>query len=54
MTGALGRLTRALGRLMRALRDFARGFVGWTPIPREPHAARHALERRAAGRRSCC
>jgi hypothetical protein len=43
-----------LKQLARALGAFVRGFLGWTPIPRDAHAARHALERRAAGRRSCC
>ena len=39
---------------LRALRDFLRGFVGWVPLGRDPESVRHALEHRAAGRKSCC
>ena len=39
---------------LRALRDFVRGFVGLAPLGRDPESVRHALERRAAGRKSCC
>ena len=45
--------TRAT-RLLRALADFVRGFVGWSPLPRDPAAVRRALEHRAGRRRSCC
>jgi hypothetical protein len=41
-------------RFVRALRDFLRGFAGLAPLPRDPAAVRRALERRAAGRKSCC
>jgi hypothetical protein len=40
--------------LFRALCDFLRGFAGLGPLGRDPQAVRHALEHRAAGRRSCC
>jgi hypothetical protein len=38
----------------RALRDFLRGFTGLAPLGDDPEAVRRALERRAAGRKSCC
>jgi hypothetical protein len=41
-------------RFVRALRDFVRGFAGLVPLGRDPAAVRHALEHRAAGRKSCC
>jgi hypothetical protein len=41
-------------RTILALRDFLRGFVGLAPLGRDPETVRHALEQRAAGRRSCC
>jgi hypothetical protein len=41
-------------RALRALRDFVRGFVGLTPLGRDPASVRHALEHRAAARKSCC
>jgi len=41
-------------RALRALRDFLRGFVGWGPLGRDSESVRHALEHRAAGRKSCC
>jgi hypothetical protein len=40
--------------MLRALRDFLRGFAGLTPLGRDPATVRHALEQRAAGRKSCC
>ena len=41
-------------RMLAALRDFVRGFAGLTPLPRDPDAVRHALEHRAAARKTCC
>ncbi len=41
-------------RLLCALRGFLRGFTGLAPLGRDPETVRQALERRAAGRRSCC
>ena len=41
-------------RACLALRHFLRGFVGLAPLGRDSETVRHALERRAAGRRSCC
>jgi hypothetical protein len=41
-------------RALAALRNFVRGFAGLTPLPRDPAAVRHALEHRAAARKSCC
>jgi hypothetical protein len=41
-------------RWLTALRDFVRGFAGLVPLGRDPKDVRHALEHRAAGRRSCC
>jgi hypothetical protein len=41
-------------RLLSALRHFLCGFAGLAPLGRDPETVRHALERRAAGRRSCC
>jgi hypothetical protein len=41
-------------RFVRALRDFVRGFAGLTPLGGDPASVRHALEHRAAGRKSCC
>jgi hypothetical protein len=39
---------------LRALRDFVRGFAGLSQLGRDPESVRHALEHRAAGRKSCC
>jgi hypothetical protein len=39
---------------LRALRDFLRGFTGLAPLGRDPASVRHALEHRAASRKSCC
>jgi hypothetical protein len=39
---------------VRALRDFLRGFAGLAPLGRDPETVRHALEHRAASRKSCC
>lgn len=41
-------------RVFAALRGFLRGFVGVVPLGRDPETVRHALEHRAAGRKSCC
>jgi len=41
-------------RAATALAAFLRGFLGLEALPREPGAARAALARRAARRRSCC
>jgi hypothetical protein len=41
-------------RFLRAARDFLRGFTGLTPLGRDEAAVRHALEHRAATRKSCC
>jgi hypothetical protein len=41
-------------RAAAALVAFLRGFLGLEALPREPEAARAALARRAARRRSCC
>jgi hypothetical protein len=41
-------------RFFAALRHFLRGFAGLAPLGSDPETVRHALERRAAGRRSCC
>ena len=41
-------------RVVLALREFLRGFAGLAPLGRDPDSVRHALERRAAGRKSCC
>ena len=55
---SLERLSRSARRhlavLARALRDFGRGFVGETRLPRERHAACCALTDRANGRGRCC
>ena len=40
--------------LWHALRGFVRGFAGLAPLGRDADSVRHALEHRAAGRRSCC
>jgi hypothetical protein len=40
--------------ILRALRDFVRGFAGLAPLGRDAETVRHALEQRAAGRKSCC
>lgn len=47
----LGRRVASFGR---ALAGFLRGFVGPARLPREPGAAREALEERSAKRSSCC
>jgi hypothetical protein len=39
---------------LRALRDFLRGFTGLAPLGRDPETVRHALEHRAARRKTCC
>jgi hypothetical protein len=41
-------------RAAAALAAFLRGFLGLEALPRDPAAARAALDRRAARRRSCC
>ena len=41
-------------RLLAALAGFLRGFTGLEPIAPDPAGARADLERRAAGRGSCC
>ena len=41
-------------RFFRSLRDFVRGFTGLGALGRDPDSVRHALEHRAAGRKSCC
>jgi hypothetical protein len=47
-------VTRLLTRALSALGGFLRGFLGWTPLPRDPAGVRCALEHRAGTRRSCC
>jgi len=42
------------GSFLRALRGFARGFAGMIPLRGDARAVREGLERRAAGRKSCC
>jgi hypothetical protein len=44
----------ALHRFAAALRDFLRGFVGHTALPRETAAACRALDHQASGRGRCC
>jgi hypothetical protein len=39
---------------LHALRDFLRGFTGLVPLGRDPASVRHALEHRAATRKTCC
>jgi hypothetical protein len=39
---------------MHPLAGFLRGFLGATPLPRDPAGVRRALEQRAGQRRSCC
>ena len=41
-------------RALEAIAAFLRGFVGCSPLPRDPAAVRRALEQRAGKRRSCC
>jgi hypothetical protein len=41
-------------RFLSALRGFLSGFAGLAPLGRDPEAVRHALERRAASRKTCC
>ena len=41
-------------RLFRAIRDFVHGFAGLAPLGRDSASVRHALEHRAARRKSCC
>ena len=41
-------------RFWSAVRGFLRGFVGSAPLGRDAASVRHALEQRAAGRKSCC
>jgi len=41
-------------RFWQALRLFMRGFAGLGPLGRDSASVRHALEHRAAGRKSCC
>ena len=43
-------------RFWNALRGFLRGFVGVgvAPLGRDAESVRHALEQRAACRKSCC
>ena len=41
-------------RFWQALRGFVHGFAGLAPLGRDPETVRHALEHRAAGRKSCC
>jgi hypothetical protein len=39
---------------LRALRDFLRGFTGLAPLGHDSRSVRHALEHRAAQRKTCC
>ena len=41
-------------RSWTALWGFLRGFVGVAPLGRDAESVRHALEQRAASRKSCC
>ena len=41
-------------RALAAASGFLRGFIGWSPLPRDPAGVRCALEHRAGRRRSCC
>jgi hypothetical protein len=43
-----------MSRFWGALRGFLRGFTGLGPVGRDERAVRHALEHRAATRKSCC
>jgi hypothetical protein len=52
-------VSATLRSVVAAVGGFLRGFLGLDPRAartpaRDPAAARHALERRAAGRRGCC
>jgi hypothetical protein len=47
-------MTARARRLLAAIAGFLRGFAGLEPIAPDPAAARRALERRMAQRRSCC
>lgn len=48
------RILDSISRALRPLAGFLRGFVGTTPLPRDPAGVRCALEQRAGQRRSCC
>ena len=48
------RIREVFSRSLRPFADFLRGFVGATPLPRDPAGVRRALEQRARGRKSCC
>ena len=39
---------------LRAVRDFLRGFAGLSRLGSDPASVRHALEHRAARRKTCC
>jgi hypothetical protein len=41
-------------RILHALRGFVRGFAGLAPLGRDSQTVRHALEHRAAHRKTCC
>ena len=41
-------------RFWHALGHFLRGFTGLAPLGRDSETVRHALEHRAARRKSCC
>ena len=47
-----------MSRFWNAVRGFLHGFVGIgvgvAPLGRDAESVRHALEQRAAGRKSCC